>query len=216
MQRKKFSRSKRKQSISLEKISKNQQVVIASHNPGKVNEFKSLFSKYDIRILTSSDINISDVEEVGRSFRKNALIKVQSIPNDFIGISDDSGLCVKSLAGKPGIYSARFSKKCGGWYKAMEKIYEEIKIQKRPDFSAKFFCVIAIKFKNGKIYTYSGEVKGTLKWPPSGKNGFGYDPFFIPKNFNHTFGEMQHSTKIFNDHRYVAFRKLIKAHLPCS
>ncbi len=196
-----------------EKILNDKQIVIASHNKGKIEEFKSLFLRYKIKILTSSELNIGDVEEIGKTFEENAIIKVRSISQNFIGLSDDSGLCVESLNGKPGIFSARFAKESGGWEPAMEKIYNEIVKKNTSNFNAKFVCVIALKWFDSDISLYRGEVNGEIVWPPKGINGFGYDPIFKPKGFSETFAEMSHSKKIFCDHRYEAFLKLSKEHL---
>ena len=200
----------------INKFCSGAEIVIASHNEGKINEFKILLASYNLKILTSRDLNIPDVDETGRTFKENSLIKVKSVPENYLAISDDSGLSVNSLQGKPGIFSSRFQKKCGGWFEAMEKIYSNVKAKKTEDFSAKFTCCLSIKFSKSLIYSYLGEVNGKLVWPPRGKNGFGYDPFFIPKGYNETFAEMEHSKKIFMDHRSIALKKLIKFHLSDS
>ena len=195
------------------KFYRGDKILIASHNEGKIKEFKTLLADYNLQIITSNDIGIEDVKETGKSFQENSLIKVKSIPEKYIAISDDSGLSVSSLGGKPGIYSSRFQKKCGGWFEAMEKIYSDVKTKKNKDFSAKFTCCLSIKFSKSFIYSYLGEVKGKLVWPPKGTNGFGYDPFFVPDGYKETFAEMVHSDKIFVDHRSIALKKLIKLHL---
>ena len=194
------------------KFYRGDKIVIASHNEGKINEFKTLLADYNLQIITSNDIGIKDVKETGKSFQENSLIKVKSIPDKYIAISDDSGLSVSGLGGKPGIYSSRFQKSCGGWFEAMEKIYSDVK-KKNKDFSAKFTSCLSIKFSGSLIYSYLGEVKGRIVWPPKGKNGFGYDPFFVPDGYEETFAEMTHSDKIFIDHRSIALKKLIKLHL---
>ena len=198
------------------KFSIGDTIVIASHNEGKINEFKTLLAAYNLRIITSRDLEIQDVEETGNTFQENSLIKVKSIPDNYLAISDDSGLCVNSLGGKPGIFSSRFQKQCGGWFEAMEKIYSDVKNKKIEDFSAKFICCLSIKFSKNLIYSYLGEIRGKIVWPPKGKNGFGYDPFFIPKGYTKTFAEMEHSSKILIDHRSIALKKLIKLHLSDS
>ena len=195
------------------KFGSGDKIVIASHNEGKIYEFKTLLSAYNLKIITSRDLGIQDVEETGSTFQENSLIKVKSIPDNYLAISDDSGLCVNALGGKPGIFSSRFQKKCGGWFEAMEKIYSDVKTKKIEDFSAKFICCLSIKFSKNLIYSYLGEIKGKIVWPPKGKNGFGFDPFFIPKGHTKTFAEMEHSNKIFIDHRSIALKKLIKLHL---
>ena len=189
------------------KFYRGDQIVIASHNEGKIIEFKTLLADYNLKIITSNDVGIKDVKETGGSFQENSLIKVKSIPDKYIAISDDSGLSVSSLGGKPGIYSSRFQKNCGGWIEAMEKIYSDVKTKINKDFSAKFTCCLSIKFSKNLIFSYLGEVKGKIVWPPKGKNGFGYDPFFIPDGHEKTFAEMAHSDKIFIDHRSIALKK---------
>ena len=192
---------------------RDKKIVVATHNKGKVEEFRVLFSKFNIEIITSEDLNINDVEENGKTFEENSIIKVKTIPNDYLAIADDSGLCVKILNQEPGIFSARYAKKCGGWNEAMNEIYSRVEVQKQPDFSAKFVSCLSLKFHDGKIFTYSGEIHGKITWPPKGKNGFGYDPFFIPTGENQTYGEVEYSKKVLTDHRSVAFKKLAKVHL---
>ena len=194
------------------KFYRGDKIVIASHNEGKIKEFKTLLADYNLQIITSNDLGIKDVKETGKSFQENSLIKVKSIPDKYIAISDDSGLSVSGLGGKPGIYSSRFQKSCGGWFEAMEKIYSDVK-KKNKDFSAKFTSCLSIKFSKNLIYSYLGEIKGKIVWPPKGKNGFGYDPFFVPDGYEKTFAEMAHSDKIFIDHRSIALKKLIRLHL---
>ena len=195
------------------KFYRGDKIVIASHNEGKIKEFKTLLAGYNLQLITSNDIGIKEVKETGKSFKENSLIKAKSIPDKYIAISDDSGLSVSGLGGKPGIYSSRFQKNCGGWFEAMEKIYSDVKTKKNKDFSAKFTCCLSIKFSKNLIYSYLGEIKGRIVWPPKGKNGFGYDPFFIPDGYEKTFAEMVHSDKIFIDHRSIALKKLIRLHL---
>lgn len=191
----------------------NKTVVIASYNSGKVEEFKSLLSKYNVTLLTASDIKASDIDEVGKTFEENSILKAKNIPDNHICISDDSGLCIDALDGFPGIYSARFAKRAGGWLKAMESLYKKILETKQDNFKAYFCCVITLKWHDQWLKTFSGKVVGRISWPPKGKNGFGYDPFFIPSGFKYTFGEMIHKKKIQIDHRKVAFDKLAKLYL---
>ena len=172
-----------------------------------------MFSKYNVKIQTLEDLGIEEVQETGKTFKENAILKVESVPSGSIGLSDDSGLCIKALDNFPGIYSARFASENGGWFPAMKEIYNSLKKTQSSDFSAKFVCCLAINVPNKKIFTYFGEVLGSISWPPRGKNGFGYDPFFIPKGYKKTFGEMQHQKKILIDHRFEAFKEFAKEHL---
>ena len=197
-------------------ILNNKTIVLASHNKGKVGEFKSLFAGSSVNLITSSDLGIKDVEETGKTFEENSIIKAESIPNQYIVVSDDSGLCIETLNNKPGIFSARYASKKGGWQNAMKALYEEVLNKNTNNFNAAFECVISLRWYDEWIKTFYGSVKGKIVWPASGSNGFGYDPFFIPSGYKKTFGEMNHSDKIMIDHRYMAFKKLAKAHLVCS
>ena len=123
----------------------NRTVILASHNTGKIAEFEALFLKYNVNIQTISTLGIEDIDETGKTFEENAVIKVKTVPDGSIGLSDDSGLCIKSLNHAPGIYSARYAKKLGGWSKAMKKLYSEAK--KKNGFSATFHCVLALKVR---------------------------------------------------------------------
>lgn len=202
--------------LSKPQINFGDTLVIASHNNGKIKEFETLLRPFDLKVITSSDLNIKDVKETGKSFKENSILKVKSIPDKYIAISDDSGLCVSCLDNQPGIYSARFAKENGGWKNAMKLIYEKILLAGEENFEASFFCSLSIKFPGDIIFSYDGEVKGEIIWPPKGENGFGYDPFFVPQTGKKTFGEIEHLTKIKIDHRSVAIKKLIKSHLTDS
>ena len=123
-------------------------------------------------------------------------------------ISDDSGLCIKALQNKPGIYSARLAKRHGSFFNAMKFILKKMKkIKKR---SATFVCCLSYKSKNGKIISVEGRLKGSISTKILGKKGFGYDPIFIPNKRKITFGQMLKSNKIKMDHRFIAFKKLKK------
>ena len=191
----------------------NQTIVLASHNTGKIKEFKSLFSRSNVKLITSSSIGIKDVKETGENFEENSIIKAKSISDKYICISDDSGLSIEALKNKPGIFSARYASEKGGWQNAMKALYKDVLDKKTDNLNAKFECVISLKWYDKWIKTFYGSVKGKIVWPPRGDYGFGYDPFFIPSGYKNTFGEMIHSNKIMLDHRYVAFKKLAKAHL---
>ena len=96
---------------------------------------------------------------------------------------------------------------------AMQKLFKKVLEKKQNNFKASFHCVLTLKWYDIWLKTFSGKISGEIIWPPKGKNGFGYDPFFVPSNFTETFGEMIHTKKILLDHRYIAFKKLAKSHL---
>ena len=115
---------------------------------------------------------------------------------------------------KPGIYSARWGKKYGGFKSAMKKIINMIKDKNKnkrlKNNKATFICALTIKFPNGKTVNSIGKIEGKISNKIKGKNGFGYDSIFIPKNHKLTFGEMSHRKKVLIDHRYIAFNKIKK------
>ena len=185
-------------------------LVIASHNDGKVNEIRNLFKSEKIKVLTSKDFFLKEPEENGKSFEENALIKSKytSINSGLVSLSDDSGICLNALDGKPGIHSARIAGKNKDFLQAMKKLYLELKNHENK--TCKFVCALSMCWPNGQNITVKGEIFGYYVWPPKGKLGFGYDPIFLPKGFNETFGEMAPNKKHSISHRQIAFKKLMK------
>ena len=190
----------------------NEKIIIASHNEGKVSEIKDLLKNYNLKIMSSSELGIDEPEENGSSFEENALIKSSTTSklSKTISISDDSGLCVNSLNGDPGIYSARWAGPDKDFLYAANDINKSLIEKKSKDLSAYFICVLAVSWPDGDYKTFKGRVDGTLTFPPRGNNGFGYDPIFIPKGYESTFGEMEPKYKHSISHRNKAFELLSK------
>ncbi len=184
-------------------------ILIGTHNKGKYKEISYLISK-KIKKVSPVKLKIKSPKETGKTFSANAILKANYFSKftNLPVISDDSGLCVKALGGKPGIYSARWAKKYGSFNKAMKFILKKIK--KKKDRSATFVCSLSLKFPKGKIITVIGKIKGSIAYKILGNRGFGYDPIFIPHSKSATFGQMYKSKKMKIDHRYLAFIKLKK------
>ena len=184
-------------------------ILIGTHNKGKFREISYLISKKYKKISPIS-LQIKSPRETGKTFISNSRLKVKFFSKyvDYPVISDDSGLCIKALNNKPGIYSARLAKKHGSFSKAMKFILKQMKTKKNR--SAFFVCSLSYLDKNGKITSVEGKLKGNISMQMRGKNGFGYDPIFIPLKKEITFGQMLKSKKIKMDHRYLAFKKLKK------
>tara|TARA_B100000963_G_scaffold349215_1_gene357944 strand:+ start:397 stop:975 length:579 start_codon:yes stop_codon:yes gene_type:complete len=184
-------------------------ILIGTHNKGKFKEIAYLISKKYKKISPQS-LNIKSPKETGKSFISNSKLKVNFFSKyvKFPVISDDSGLCIKSLKGKPGIYSARLAKKYGSFFKAMKYILKRMKNKKNRQ--ATFVCSLSFRGENKRTVTVEGRLNGIISNKILGKKGFGYDPIFIPKGKKITFGQMQKSKKIKIDHRYLAFKKLKK------
>lgn len=192
---------------------KKDTILVATHNNGKAKEFRELFEKFGVKTIFSRELDLLEPEETGKTFQENSELKARSaLNNGFIVVSDDSGLCVEALDDKPGIFSARWAKKFGSWEGAMENIYQELIKKKNKNFNARYCCSLSIMFSNNDLYTYYGEIKGKISWPPKGKNGFGYDPIFVPNDCALSFGQLSKKKKMSTDHRSKAFKFLIKNH----
>ena len=190
-------------------------LLIGTNNKGKLREIKDLLPKY-IKTFSTLDFKINNPRESGKTFKDNSLIKSKyfSKKTNLMCLADDSGLEIDILNKRPGIYSARWGGRNSDFGKAIKKVYRELnkknKDWKKRKIKARFVCALSICYLNKKIACVIGGVEGSISEKPKGKNGFGYDPIFIPKNKNKTFGEMRPSQKYKLDHRYKAFKKIKK------
>ena len=184
-------------------------ILIGTHNKGKFKEISYLISKKYKKISPAS-LQIKSPKETGKSFVSNSKLKVNYFSKfvDYPVISDDSGLCIKALKNKPGIYSARLAKKHGGFFKAMKFILR--KLEKVKNRRATFVCSLSYKNIKGKVVTVEGRLEGNISKKILGKKGFGFDPIFKPLNKKITFGQMAKTKKINMDHRFIAYQKLRK------
>ncbi len=185
-------------------------IVLASSNKNKIREIKQIFSPLNIDIIGMNEIaDVPDIEETGNSYYENALIKVKAVSKytDLPIMSDDSGLEVKALDNMPGIYSARFAEKEGGYIPAMKKIIE-ICIEKQ-EFDAKFICCIVLYNLEKEPLSFMGIVPGKITTEIHEGNGFGYDPFFISDELEKTFAEYPAEVKNKYSHRAKALEKMI-------
>ena len=182
-------------------------ILVGTHNKGKFKEIAYLISKKYKKISPVS-LKIKSPKETGKSFKSNSKLKVNYFSKfvDYSVISDDSGLCIKALNNKPGIYSARLANKYGGFFKAMKFILK--KMEKVKNRKATFVSSLSYKNTDGKIITVEGRLDGNISHKILGKKGFGYDPIFIPLKRKITLGQMSRFKKIKMDHRFIAFKKL--------
>ena len=190
-------------------------LLIGTNNKGKLREIKSLLPK-NIEIHSTSEFNLKSPNENGKTFKANSIIKSKyfSKKTGLICLADDSGLEIDLLDKNPGIYSARWGGRNGDFSKAIRKVYRELnkkdKKWKNKKIKARFICALSISYLNKKIACVLGKVEGQITHEPKGKNGFGYDPIFIPLKKSKTFGQMEPSQKYKMDHRYQAFKKIRK------
>ena len=182
-------------------------IFIGTHNRGKFKEISYLLPK-KIKKISPIKLKVKSPKETGKTFISNAKLKVKYFSKftELPVISDDSGLCIRALKGKPGIYSARWAKKYGSFSNAMRFILKKMK--KKKNRSATFVCSLSFKYPRGKVITVVGKIKGLISYKMLGTRGFGYDPIFIPLGKSITFGQMSKLKKIKMDHRYIAFKKL--------
>ena len=194
---------------------KIKQLLIGTNNNGKLREIKSLLPNY-IKIYSTSNFKLKSPVENGKTFEENSLIKSKhfSKKTGLTCLADDSGLEIDHLDKRPGIHSARWGGKSGDFNKAIKKVFRELDKKdrnwKNKKIKARFICSLSISFLNKKIACVVGKIEGHISNEPKGKNGFGYDPIFIPLKKTKTFGEMKPSQKYKMDHRYQAFKKLKK------
>lgn len=184
-------------------------LVFATHNPNKFREIKSLLPGH-IELLSLTDIGCDeDIEETGNTIDENAIIKAEYVRNHYgyDCFADDTGLEVESLAGAPGVYSARYAGDEKNDEANLEKLLSQL--EKREDRTARFKTVIALNLK-GHENLFTGICEGTILKEKRGDQGFGYDPVFLPKGFDKSFAEMELSEKSKISHRGMAFRELIE------
>lgn len=184
-------------------------IVAATKNKGKVTEFMETLKGFEIITMQEAGID-EEIEETGKNFEENALIKARFVAakTNFPVISDDSGLSVDALSGKPGIYSARYAGENASDAQRIEKLLQEMDSVEDELRTARFTCVIAYIDKNGTEKTFKGECEGVILREPRGKNGFGYDPVFFLPEYGKTFAELSTEIKAKISHRAKALEKL--------
>ena len=185
-------------------------LIAATHNMGKVKELKTLFEPLRFRVESAKDLGLDEPDETEFTFAGNALIKAQAAAQatDAPALSDDSGIAVTSLGGMPGVHTADWAGEPRDFYRAMEKVEHALQSIGATDRHAKFVCSLAVAWPDGHAKTFTGEVHGTLTWPPRGQMGFGFDPVFVPAGYDLTFAELEPEQKHAMSHRAVAFAKL--------
>ena len=190
-------------------------IIIGTNNKGKLKEIKDLLPK-NLEIYSPSNFKIKSPTENGKTFEENSLIKAKyySKKSKMICLADDSGLEIDIIGLKPGIYSARWGGKKGDFVKAMNRVFKELnkkdKNWKNKKIKARFVCALTIYGPENVIIISTGKVEGYISSSIKGKNGFGYDPIFIPEGKKITFGEMKPLQKYKIDHRFKAFKRIKK------
>ncbi len=179
-------------------------LLIATHNQGKKKEYEVLFSGLPIKLVSLSDLGIADaVEETGDTYAENALLKARNYASKagLLTLADDSGLEVDALQGEPGVRSARYDGAGGSdedRYRLLLKKLEGVPEKQR---TARFRCVIALAWPDGRTELAEGTIEGRITYEPSGRYGFGYDPIFYVPEYGRTMADLPPEVKNRISHR---------------
>jgi XTP/dITP diphosphohydrolase len=198
------------------KTLRGEKVLIATHNKGKLEEFREILAPYSVNAVSAGELGLAEPDETETTFEGNARIKAQAAmkATGLITISDDSGLCVDALNGAPGVYTANWAGLNRDWTMAMRTVEEKLQAAgaTTPDKrTAQFKATLCVMWPDGDERLFVGVAPGYLSWPPRGVLGHGYDPVFVPEGETQTFGEMTHEKKNSLSHRARAVASMVKA-----
>jgi XTP/dITP diphosphohydrolase len=189
--------------VSLRQLCVGDTLVIATHNPGKLQDLGRCFPGLSLR--SAAALGIPENSEEGDDFRSIAAEKAL-FSASFTGlpsVSDDCGLCIEALGNEPGIFSKRHALRSGGWEEGMSVLWDRVKSGGKGT-AASFHCALALAFPDGSHRCVEGVVLGEVIWPPRGSHGSGYDSFFRPRGESKTFGEMDDDERSRKNHRHAA------------
>jgi XTP/dITP diphosphohydrolase len=209
---------------NLPRLKRGEKLLIATHNAGKLAEFRELFTPLGLVLISAADLKLDEPEETGTTFVENARLKAHTAAKaaGMIALADDSGLSVDALGGQPGVYTADWAQTPTGrdYQMAMRRVEDQLQAvgANSPGLrKGSFNATLCLADPDGRDDIYAGQVVGTMVWPPRGDKGFGFDPMFMPDGFDITFGEMPSSAKhswapgqIGLSHRARAFAKFVE------
>jgi XTP/dITP diphosphohydrolase len=180
---------------SIPRLRRGDRLVLATHNAGKLREFRELFAPFGLELISAGELGLPEPEETGTTFAENARTKAHASAKgaNMLALSDDSGISVDALDGQPGVYTADWAGVPRDFNVAMQRVEDELQAkgavtpeQRRAAFNA----TLCLAHPDGRDVLYVGRCEGTLVWPPRGTIGHGYDPMFMPDGHTQTFGEM--------------------------
>ena len=191
-----------------------QQLVVATHNKGKLEEIRDLLAPFGIPLTSNGDHGLPEPEETETTFVGNARIKAHAAAKatGLPALADDSGIQIDGLGGAPGVYTADWAETPNGrdFVMAMTRSWSELEAANAPyPRTARFCCTLVLAWPDGHDEVFAGVMEGELVWPMCGDQGHGYDPIFQPSGFDVTFGEMDRWEKNKISHRADAFAKLV-------
>ena len=189
-------------------------LLIASHNAGKLMEFRQILGPRGITVTGATDHGLAEPEETETTFVGNARIKAHAAAQatGLPALADDSGLEVAALDGAPGVHTADWAETPHGrdFMQAMERTHAELTARGAPQpWTARFACTLVLAWPDGADAVFEGHAPGHLVWPPRGREGHGYDPVFVPEGDTRTFAEMTHAEKNALSHRGAAITALM-------
>lgn len=190
------------------------ELLVATHNAGKLDEISALLAPYGITCVGAKAKGLIEPEETETTFVGNARIKAHAAAKaaGLPALADDSGIEVDGLGGAPGVYTADWAETPNGrdFLKAMTRTWEELENAQAPyPRTARFRATMVLAWPDGHDEVFEGKVEGQVVWPMRGKQGHGYDPMFQPDGYEQTFAEMDPDLKNRISHRADAFRKLV-------
>lgn len=194
-------------------------LVVATHNPGKLEEIADLLAPYRVSVLGAADLGLVEPEETETTFVGNARLKANAAAraSGMVALADDSGLAVDALNGAPGVFTADWATTALGrdFSVGMTRVWRELEAIPAPEpRQAQFCCTLVLAWPDGEDAVFEGKSRGRLIWPGRGTQGHGFDPIFQPDGFDQTFGEMDRWEKNRLSHRADAFAKLVAACFP--
>ena len=190
-------------------------LLVATHNAGKLEEIGNLLEPYGVGVLGAAEKNLPVPEETETTFVGNARIKAHAAAKatGLPALSDDSGIEIDALGGRPGVWTANWAETETGrdFVMAMTRAHDELLQARAPQpWTARFCCTLVLAWPDGHDEVFPGTVEGRIVWPMRGSEGHGYDPVFQPDGYDVTFGEMDRWEKNRISHRADAFAKLVQ------
>ncbi|MEQ9243093.1 RdgB/HAM1 family non-canonical purine NTP pyrophosphatase [Roseovarius indicus] len=190
-------------------------LLVATHNAGKLEEIGNLLEPYGVGVLGAAEKNLPEPEETETTFVGNARIKAHAAAKatGLPALSDDSGIEIDALGGRPGVWTANWAETETGrdFVMAMTRAHDELLQARAPQpWTARFCCTLVLAWPDGHDEVFPGTVEGRIVWPMRGSEGHGYDPVFQPDGYDMTFGEMDRWEKNRISHRADAFAKLVQ------
>jgi XTP/dITP diphosphohydrolase len=189
------------------------ELVVATRNKKKLEEIKEILKGLNLRITSLADYpETPSIIENGKTFKENAIKKAKVVSRFTaqLTLGEDSGLCVRALGGKPGVYSARFSGKDKSDEKNNLKLLRLLEGLRQDKRKAYYCCAVALADKSGLINIVEARCSGIIGTKPQGNFGFGYDPVFVIPKYKKTFGQLGPAVKHKMSHRYRALKKIEK------